>query len=268
MTGIEAESLLSEQVETIERDGFVLLPAVLASEETDLAGAEMAAAMAVLQRDGEAIRSRGGIVYAARNVLDWFPAAKELWRQHSLTSLLEAVLGADYGLVRALYFDKPPERSWSLPWHKDMTIAVADNRLASDQFSHPTNKAGVPHVEAPEWLLARMLTLRIHLDPVTNDNGPLEVIPGSHHDGKLQGRGAEAAGLPILTQAGDVLAIRPLVTHASGNSALETKLHRRMLHLEFAAVPLLPDAYRWHTFIAGRAQVHRAPRANAGSHIP
>jgi hypothetical protein len=43
--------------------------------------------------------------------------------------------------------------------------------------------------------------------------------------------------------------MRPLLSHASGRSGEGTALHRRVLHLEFAADPVLPDGYQWHTFI-------------------
>src|SRR5437773_7908943 len=110
-----------------------------------------------------------------------WPAVVDAWKQPPLPELLAELLGPQFGLVRVLYFDKPPEQSWALPWHKDATIAVQNNRLPSEQFGKPTFKVGVPHVEAPEWLLEKMLTLRIHLDEMTDANGPLKVIPGSHH---------------------------------------------------------------------------------------
>ena len=62
-------------------------------------------------------------------------------------------------------------------WHKDTAIAVDSNRGASKYFSRPTVKAGVPHVVAVDEILRQMLTLRIHLDEVTDENGPLKVIP-------------------------------------------------------------------------------------------
>src|SRR5262249_56828349 len=105
------------------------------------------------------------------------------WRQPPLPDLLQAVLGPDFGLVRVLFFDKPPGQSWALPWHKDLTIAVRDNRLPSTHFGKPTRKAGVPHVEAPREVLEAMLTLRVHLDDVSEENGPLQVLPGSHRWG-------------------------------------------------------------------------------------
>ena len=66
-----------------------------------------------------------------------------------LLELLSTTLGNNGGLVRALFFDKPPERTWSLPWHKDFTIAVRDHRSGSIHFTKPTVKAGVPHAKHP-----------------------------------------------------------------------------------------------------------------------
>ena len=130
------------------------------------------------------MRTATGAAFAARNVLTLWPAAATIWQQPELLDLVGALLGPGFGLVRALFFDKPPERTWASPWHKDLTIAVADNRLSSRGFSRPTRKAGVPHVEALLHVLEQMATLRIHLDDVTEENGPLRVIPGSHRTGK------------------------------------------------------------------------------------
>ncbi|HMP78974.1 MAG TPA: phytanoyl-CoA dioxygenase family protein, partial [Pirellulaceae bacterium] len=135
-----------------------------------------------------------------------------------------------------------------LPWHKDRTIAVVDATLASSRFSCPTHKAGVPHVLAPDDVLKQMLTLRIHLDDVTDENGPLQVLPGSHTSSDSQDSGIEHP-VTIFAEAGDVLAMRPLLTHASGASLPGTTRHRRIVHLEFSASRHLPDGFAWHRFV-------------------
>jgi hypothetical protein len=198
-----------------------------------------------------AIRSRGDHVYAARNVIDLWPAAADIWRRAPLVELLEKILGHRFGLVRGLYFDKPPDQTWGLPWHKDMTIAVRAHRDPPAPFDKPTVKADVPHVEATRELLDDMLTARIHLDDVTHSNGPLGVIAGSHHSGKAMNVD-ESAGRSILARRGDVLLIRPLVAHNSIPSLPGAGAHRRILHLEFAASPELPGGYAWHRFLAGK----------------
>lgn len=233
----------------IDRHGLTMVPGVFTGAEIDALIADLEAALAQ-PSDATAIRSRADNVYAARNLLEVWPAAKTVWRSGSLPALLAAVLGPDYGLVRGLYFDKPPEQTWALPWHKDMTIAVQSTAAVSPHFVKPTRKAGVPHVEAPLALLQAMLTLRIHLDDVTEANGPMRVIPGSHRSGKNMDID-ERRRQSVLATRGDVLAIRPLVAHNSAASAPDCDAHRRIVHLEFAGWPSLPDGYAWHTFLRG-----------------
>jgi Phytanoyl-CoA dioxygenase (PhyH) len=233
----------------LARNGFVVLPGIFAATQID--DILFALERAFQGRpDDLAIRSDAGAVYAARNVLMIWPDAATVWRQPPLPNILADLLGPDYGLVRVLYFDKPPDRTWALPWHKDLTIAVREHRGPTLSFTKPTLKAGLPHVEAPEEVLQKMLAVRIHLDAVTQENGPLQVIPGSHRTGKVLRLG-DTPPQTILVDRGDVLGIRPLVAHSSIRSRPNTPAHRRILHLEFAASPDLPDGYHWHDFRPG-----------------
>jgi hypothetical protein len=229
------------------RDGFVVLPGVFDAETVAGTVRELGRIFADAGAEGSAIRGEEGTVYAARNVLALWPPGRAVWRRGPLPDVLAAALGPGYGLVRALYFDKPPGLSWALPWHKDLTVAVRDNRRPSTHFTKPTRKAGVPHAEAPLAVLERLLTARVHLDAATEENGPLRVLPGSHRSGKA----LELADEPhtVLAAAGDVLLMRPLLAHCSGKSHPTTALHRRTLHLEFAAGGELPDGYGWHDFV-------------------
>lgn len=233
----------------IDRAGFTVLPRVFTPAQVDTILRAWADALGAASEDAT-IRGQAGVVYAARNILELWPAAADVWRQPPLPKVLAAVLGLAFGLVRGLYFDKPPEQTWALPWHKDLTIAVRDNSRLSSHFHHPTRKAGVPHVEAPLDVLENMLTVRIHLDDMTEENGPLKVIPGSHKLGKAAGTG-DVSPRTIRGDRGDVLLMRPLVEHSSGRSLPGTRQHRRVLHLEFAASPALPDGYEWYHFIPG-----------------
>src|SRR6185369_15829736 len=133
---------------TLEPDGFVMIRGVFSAEESAEIAAELEAALRrpEAQANG-AISGASTGVYAARNVLALWPRAGGIWRRPALRDPLAELFGERFGLVRVLYFDKPPEQSWALPWHKDLTIAVRDNRLPSDRFAKPTTKAGVPHVE-------------------------------------------------------------------------------------------------------------------------
>lgn len=233
--------------DSLARNGYLLLPAVYPPQEVRYLLTGLEAALAA-RGDDSAIRGEEGTVYGARNVLRLWPPTATVWRCPQLLDALTTALGAHLGLVRALYFDKPPGNSWALPWHKDLTIAVKNNRLGGSFFTRATRKAGVPHVEAPTSVLETMLTARIHLDDVTDENGPLKVVPGSHHSGKAM----HLSDAPIVTlhaNAGDVLLIRPLVAHCSNRSRDDTLRHRRILHLEFASSPTLPDGYEWHEWV-------------------
>ena len=248
--------MVSLILEALSRDGFFTLEAVFPADEIAEMRASLEATIAATPRDDPAILTSDGIVYAARNVLSLWPASASVWHRPALLEPLRAILGPRLGVVRALFFDKPPGGSWALPWHKDLTIAVRDNSLPHARDLHPTRKAGVPHIEAPEAVLADMLTARIHLDPVDDTNGPLKVVPGSHRDGKT----LRLDGAPIRTlhaDAGDVLLIRPLVAHCSNRSAPGVSRHRRILHLELAGDPDLFDGLAWHDFVRARQDSER-----------
>lgn len=236
-------------LESLNRHGFAVVHAVYRRDECSAFALDIAAHLNAAVDSPSVLRSRG-VIYAARSLLDLWPAAHDVWRRTPLVGLLSTTLGADFGLVRAMYFDKPPDRTWALAWHRDLAIAVTDNTLPSQRFTKPTTKSGVPQIEAPLDVLQNMLTLRIHLDDVTVDNGPLLVIPESHRDSSVSWE--RHASRPILTRAGDVLAMRPLLLHSSPSSSADSRQHRRVVHLEFSGTRNLGDGFEWHGF------VHRA----------
>jgi hypothetical protein len=227
----------------LDRDGFALLPGVLTEAECESACAGLAAALA-----GSAIGPAEAVA-AARKVLALWPDADRVWRTPALTAALAAALGPRFGLVRGLFFDKPPDRTWALPWHQDLTVAVREHRPNRAGFGKPTVKGGVPHFEAPVGVLEGMLAVRLHLDPATDENGPLRVVPGSHRHGKRLV--LDAGPVTVHARRGDALLMRPLLAHSSGRSHPKTRRHRRVLHLEFAAGPELPGGHEWHTFRPG-----------------
>lgn len=227
----------------LDRDGFAWLRAEFISETVDRLIEQIQSLLRQPENKASILAGSGGPAYGARNLLKLWPGCVELLRGRQLGSALLDVLGERAGVVRGLYFDKPPGHSWALPWHRDYTIAVREHR-PSATFRKPTVKAGVPHLEADESLLAQMLTVRVHLDDMADDNGPLRVVPGSH---RTQSELTEAA-VTLHCQRGDVLLMRPLLLHASGHSSATSARHRRIVHLECAPAGDLPDGLAWDCF--------------------
>ncbi len=237
------------------RAGFTILPGVISTHECAGLIAEVAAVINAEQ--GDAIKAGQGRVVGGRNLMDHWSGWRAIVEKPFVRDFVHDQLGADAGLVRILYFDKPPGHSWSLSLHRDRTIAVAEHHQPPDPFAKPTVKAGVPHVEASEEILQRMLTLRLHLDPMNDQNGPVVVIPGSHISSADQTD--NGAITTIHCNSGEVFAMRPLLSHGSRAAQQHTKLHRRVLHLEIAASPELPPPYRWHRFEPIESQAGQTP---------
>ncbi len=233
--------------EQLDADGFAFMRGALAPDVVAGALAEWERVTRAHATDDALLSGESGPTYGARNLLDLWPRVVELARVPAVRDGLAEVLGRGAGVVRVLYFDKPPGHSWALPWHKDYSLAVKAHGGTS-VFTKPTMKAGVPHVLAPKDVLDRMLTLRVHLDDMTPDNGPLRVVPGSHRAyHQIDDEPRDAVSLHCAT--GDVLLMRPLLTHASGHSKTEAGLHRRIVHLECAADAELADGYEWKWFV-------------------
>ena len=228
----------------LRNQGFAVLDQVLDGQECLAVVNELESALSSMS-EGPIESKRGGLV-GGRNLLSVWNGWKVISGCPDVSLLVEQCLGSEAGIVRALYFDKPPGSGWSLPMHRDKTIAVAAHCDPVKPFAKPTRKAGVPHVEATESLLHSMLTLRLHLDPMREDNGPLMVVLQSHRDGSAEKQGNTEI---IQCQAGDVLAMRPLLLHASLAAHRDTRFHRRVVHLELASSRELPGDYNWHTFL-------------------
>jgi hypothetical protein len=147
--------------------------------------------------------------------------------------------------VRAVLFDKSPTRNWAVPWHQDRTIAV-QRRVDRAGFGPWSVKDGQPHAEPPFALLARMLTLRLHLDDCPADNAPLHVALGSHHRRVAADSAAIFAAaspqLPCLASAGDIWAYATPIVHMSKRALRPSR--RRALQIDFSP-DVLPGGLEW-----------------------
>ena len=214
----------------VEPDGFALVEEILSVRETSQLLDELGSA--------------GG---AGRRGLLALPFIAALAKSEKLLALAKPWLPGPARPVRALYFDKTAETNWIVPWHQDLTLALA-GRAETAGFGPWSVKDGIPHVQPPAGLLEQMLTVRIHLDDTRKANGALRVLPGSHRHGRLSATGitewrSRTEEFLCEAKAGDALLMRPLILHASGRSNGDG--HRRVLHLEYAGF-VLPEGLRWH----------------------
>ncbi len=235
-----------ESIESVVDDfaarGFVVVDNVVPNDQI----MTLRASLAGLAND-ESVRRRGSSSYGIRNLLRLAPEVCDFAHRAVLRAIVDPLAGTDARPVRGIYFDKTPDANWKVSWHQDLSIAVRQQRDVAG-FSGWSIKAGVPHVQPPVNILARMLTVRLHLDDTTEENGALRVIAGSHHRGRLDADAIQqivermpAEVCPVAR--GSAFVMRPLLLHAS--SAAVTPSHRRVVHIEFSP-DALPDGLEWH----------------------
>lgn len=210
-------------VQTLQQQGFALLRNFSAPAEIEeLKEAFAEAPIARAQRNGE--------TFGARNILE-LDAVKRIATSPALMPFLSPLIGPHYRAVRGIFFDKTQGANWPVPWHQDLSVAVKERRELPG-WENWSVKRGVTHVQPPPEILARMVTMRLHLDDCPAENGALRVIPGSHRCGPVARAHMDGIGEAetVTAMAGDALFMRPLILHAS--SSAQKPGHRRVLHLE------------------------------------
>ena len=176
-------------------------------------------------------RSRAG----ARHVLA-VRSITELAQSSSLMEIARGLLGNAAIPFRATFFDKSQNSNWLVAWHQDTALPLAArNEIPS--WGPWSTKDGVLYAHAPAETLEQVLALRVHLNDSTNKNGPLRVIPDTHKigvltDQEIRQRVGDSSGVECLAEVGGVVAMRPLLIHASSKS--DSELPRRVLHVEYA----------------------------------
>lgn len=208
----------------LNEQGFAIIPNVLGCREVgqlarDLARASMR-------------RSKAGVRHALR-----YPAVAELAQDLRLLDIARCILGSGAVPFRATLFDKSPNSNWLVVWHQDTALPLREKR-DTPGWGPWSLKDGVIYAHAPATVLSQVLALRVHLDDSTADNGPLRVLPGTHKmgvlgDDAIHQLAGQVTSADCLVPKGGVLAMRPLIVHASSKSRSETSRH--VLHIECAA---------------------------------
>jgi Phytanoyl-CoA dioxygenase (PhyH) len=216
---------------TIGNEGAQLFPRVLSTTQLE----DLGFAFSAQPRDQAGVRLSG--IPELRPFLS--PAGP-------VGQVPTSILGPECFPVRAILFDKSADQNWSLGWHQDRTIAVKQ-RIEVNGFGPWSIKSGMTHVEPPFDLLARMLTVRVHLDAVPVTNAPLLIAPGSHKRGRIRTADIpdvvhQCGVIPCLAETGDIWLYATPILHAS-DAAVEP-LHRRVLQVDYA-MGQLPGGLQW-----------------------
>ena len=194
-----------------------------------LADNEMSTLSSVL---AEVPSNAGGKRWAGRDLASLLQSLP----MHSLVREISALL-PDSVVLRIVAFKKDAGANWFVPAHQDRSIPIPSATLPPG-FSRATRKGDGWQAEAPIEVLQAMRNVRVFIDNATEDDGPLEVIPGSHRLGRIEqadipGFGAGSDWHPLTGKAGEVAVLSPLLLHRSARAA--TPLGRRVLQLECIA---------------------------------
>ena len=182
--------------------------------------------------DAHLTRTKAG----ARHVLA-VPVVRELATDRRLLGLAARFVGPTPVPFRATLFDKSPGANWLVVWHQDTALPL-QKRTDAAAWGPWSTKGGVIYAHAPAWALETVVALRVSLDDSNERNGPLRVLPHSHRSGVLSDQeirrlAAEIQPVDCVAASGSVVAMRPLVVHASSKSTDDCP--RRVLHIEYAA---------------------------------
>jgi ectoine hydroxylase-related dioxygenase (phytanoyl-CoA dioxygenase family) len=153
-----------------------------------------------------------------------------------LLAIARQFLGRSAVPYRATLFDKTSARNWLVTWHQDVALPLQERRDVPG-WSAWSMKSGITYAHAPPTALSHVVALRLHLDDSREDNGPLRVLPGTHalgvpSEADTERLVREIPPVDCLVLSGGIIAMRPLILHASSKS--ETNQPRRVLHIEYA----------------------------------
>jgi len=212
-----------ETLSPIEKHGFVILPEVFSQAEMQLLIDDL---------DQSALsRTNAGVRHVLKH-----PAVAKLACEPRLLRIAQEVLGLGAAPFRATLFDKSPQANWLVVWHQDTALPLREQRDIPG-WGPWSVKDGVIYAHAPASALRRVVALRIHIDDSVAQNGPLRVLPATHTHGVLSDDAIQEAVTQIqpvncLVPQGGVLAMKPLLVHASSKSRAE--MPRRVLHIEYS----------------------------------
>jgi len=214
----------------IRDDGYTIMPDAFSHREVSQLALDL--------NEARLTRSRAGIRHALGN-----RTVAAIAQDERLLAIARGALGENPFPFRATLFDKSPESNWLVVWHQDTALPLRKQREMAG-WGPWSVKDNIIYAHAPASALDQVLALRLHLDDSTGDNGSLRVLPSTHKSGVLTDEAISqiAKQLPhvdCFVPRGGVLAMKPLIIHASSKSRVEAP--RRVLHIEYSSSSVLAE---------------------------
>jgi hypothetical protein len=208
----------------VKEQGFAVVPGLFSAKEIIV--------LLVSLADLKQRNQRAGIRHVLKH-----PGINMIALEGRLLGMAQAVLGSAAFPFRATLFDKSRDSNWLIAWHQDTALPLRERHETAGWGSWSV-KEGVTYAHAPASALNQVLALRLHLDDCNHEDGPLRVVPGTHNmgvlnDDQISHLAAERKAVECVVGKGGVLAMRPLIVHASSKS--QSNDPRRVLHIEYAA---------------------------------
>ena len=224
---------MSVIIEQFTEHGYLLVPDVLSIGECERIAAQVPSSKLV----------SGG----TRRLLEhtWCRALVDRLRNHAV---LAQLLPPSAVAVQCTWFEKSRGRNWSVPFHRDLSIPVAE-KVENSSLNGWSRKEGCLFVQAPVSVLEQLVAVRLHLDPCGADDGALRVVPGSHRDGRADTDDRELdrrAEVVCEMGVGSTLVMRPILLHSSRKAVGDGR--RRVLHFLFGPREL-PYGLRWASVV-------------------
>lgn len=215
----------------IQEDGFSIINRFFTNQETDEIIFELNKHRAFQYHE---------LTASNYNLIKSIPFIKTLTESNRLLSTAKNVIGKDALPVNAFIIDKTKINNWELDWHQDLRIAIS-NEMTFTGYSDRTVEHNITHAIAPQEVLEKRLSIRIHLDDCTINNGAMLVVPQSHKKGIIGtndeiGKLISSRAVCCEVEKGGVMFFKSLLFHKSPYSLSDKK--RRVLHIDYIGAKL------------------------------
>lgn len=230
---------INKHKKELSENGFTILPSIYSSGKIK----KIIAFIDKIDTTKSTVRKSVDL-FAIRQFLKDNSEISKLIFTKKFNSILQELAGNNFFVVKSIYFDKPQNSNWYVPYHQDLTISV-DKKIELKGFNYWTIKQNQFAVQPPLSILESIITIRIHLDKTDENNGALRVIAKSHlkkiYKPQLIDWKIELETICDVEKGG-IMLMKPLLLHSSKRTTNDKK--RRVIHIEFSNQEL-PIQLNW-----------------------